>query len=83
MTTYPEITTQYQKIVNQGDKFILSLISDDIFVFFGDNPTGHGHSLINRLTNGLRFDEGAPFNIYAKTYIDKNPPVTIALTIWT
>jgi hypothetical protein len=83
MTTYPELTTEYQKIVNQGDKFILSLVSTDIFVFFGDNPTGPGHSLTKRLTNGLRFDDGVPFDVYAKTYINSDPPITIALTIWT
>lgn len=80
MTTYPEINFEYSKIINTGDKFLLTLVSGDVSLFFGNSPSGPGHILTQRMTNGLRFDTGSPFDIYIKSV--GSDSAMIALTIW-
>jgi hypothetical protein len=80
MTTYPPLTPEYSKIVNVGENCLITLVGKDISVCFGENPSGPGHMLTSRMTNGLRFDTGAPYDIYAKT-VDGLPGVC-ALTKW-
>jgi hypothetical protein len=79
-TFYPNLTKDYQKIVSQGENFMLTLISDDISICFGAVPNGPGHILNTRMTNGLRFDSGSPFDVHAKIIVGDFG--TCALTIW-
>lgn len=80
MTSYPELTNEYQKIVDQGENCLITLLSHNVSLYFGTNPIGFGHILNLRMTNGIRFDAGAPYDIYAKV-LDAEIG-TLSLTKW-